>query len=174
MRYRLALLAAAAVSLGAILTSPARSAAPMSPGTIGVGPHGYDFLVGTWSCKNSVPSPMGGPATSTVVIARGLNGSLTVHVSGANFAAMAYVVYAAKTKTWWNPSAGADGSYGTESSQQTGKKTVWSGPYTDASGKTMQQRDTYTWPNSTTYTDLYQVEMGGAWKTEGDSTCTKT
>lgn len=68
----------------------------------------------------------------------------------------------------------ANGGYGTESSQQTGKKTVWSGPFTDpATGKTVQVRDTYTFPNLTTYTDLYQANVGGTWKTEGNTTCTK-
>lgn len=79
-----------------------------------------------------------------------------------------------QTKTWWNPSMLANGGYGTESSQQTGKKTVWSGPFTDpATGKTVQVRDTYTFPNLTTYTDLYQANVGGTWKTEGNTTCTK-
>jgi hypothetical protein len=141
--------------------------------TMGVGPHGWDFLIGTWACKNSMPSAMGGPATTSVVIGRSINGALSVRVTGTGFDAVGYVVYAPKTKTWWNPSVVANGGYGTESTQQTGAKTVWSGPFVDpASGKTTQVRDTYTF-TSTTYTDLYQVQVGGTWKTEGDSTCTK-
>ena len=170
MSRRLVLLTAA---LFAMLT-PAALSTPMSSSAIGVGPHGYDFLIGTWSCKNSVPSAMGGPAATTVAIARSMNGTLSVHVSGSNFDVMGYVVYAPKTKTWWNPASSVSGGYGTESTQQTGKKSVWSGPFTDpSSGKTMQVRDTYTFTNPTTYTDLYQVEMNGSWKTEGNSTCTK-
>jgi hypothetical protein len=170
MSIRLALAAAIAAAFSAGIAS----ASPMSSGTIGVGPHGYDFLIGTWSCKNSMPSPMGGPATTTVTIGRGVGGSLTVRVSGEGFEAMGYTVYASKTKMWWNPSAFSNGAYGTESSAGTGKKSVWTGPVTDASGKTMQQRDTYTWVSANSFTDLYQLETGGTWKTEGNSTCTKT
>jgi hypothetical protein len=145
----------------------------MSSGMIGAGSHGYDFLIGTWSCKNSIPSPMGGPAATTLTIARSAMGAYVIHVSGANFDSMGYTVYDAKSKMWWNPSAYSSGAYGTESSAGTGKKSVWTGPITDASGKTMQQRDTYTWsPNS--FLDVYQLEMNGSWKTEGNTTCTKT
>lgn len=173
MPNRLSLLAVTAIALVVIPAAPVQAASPMSSGMIGVGPHGYDFLIGTWTCKNSIPSPMGGPATTTVVISRGINGSLAVHVSGAGFDARGYTIYAANTKTWWNPSAYSNGGYGTESSPGTGKKSVWMGPVTDASGKTMQQRDTYTWVSASSFTDLYQVDMGGGWKTEGNSTCTK-
>jgi hypothetical protein len=117
---------------------------------------------------------MEGPSTTTETFARSANGSLAIRLSGTGFDAMAYIVYVPKTKTWWNPSMLANGGYGTESSQQTGKKTVWSGPFTDpATGKTMQVRDTYTFPTLTTYTDLYQANVGGTWKTEGNTTCTK-
>jgi hypothetical protein len=163
-----------AVALIAAVPCAARSAPAMSPAMLGVGAHGYDSLIGTWSCKNSVPSPMGGPAVTTLVIGRAVNGALSVHVAGANFDAMGYVVYAPKAKTWSNPSTESHGGYGTESTQQTGKKTTWEGPFVDpSSGKTMQVRDTYTFSNLTTYTDLYQVEVGGTWKTEGNTVCTK-
>src|SRR5579871_1694378 len=126
----------------------------MSSAMVGAGPHGYDFLIGTWTCKNSMPSPMGGPAQTTLVIASSVNGALSVRVTGSGFEALGFVVYAPKTKTWWNPSTSAGGGYGTESTRQTGKKTTWSGPFTDpSSGKTMQVRDTYTFTNPTTYTD---------------------
>jgi hypothetical protein len=172
MKQPLAILAAA---LFALTPCAAQSASPMSSATttMGVGSHGYDFLIGTWMCKNSMPSPMGGPSETTLTVARSVNGALSFHVTAANFAAMGYIVYDAKTKTWWNPSVVASGGYGTESSQQTGKKTVWSGPFTDSSGKTTQVRDTYTLVNSTTYTDLFQISAGGSWKTEGNTTCTK-
>ncbi len=172
MRNRLALVV---MALAVMAPAAAVAASPMSPGGIGVGPHGYDFLVGTWTCKNSIPSAMGGPAQTTLVIAHSVNGALSVRVTGSSFEAVGFVVYAPKTKTWWNPASLASGGYGTESTQQTGKTTTWSGPFTDpSSGKTMQVRDTYTFTGPTTYTDLYQVDMNGTWKTEGNSTCTKS
>ena len=171
MQFRVAPFVAA---LLAILLPPAARSA-MSPAAIGVGPHGYDFLIGTWSCKNAAPSAMEGPGTTTAVISRTSTGALAFHGTGANFDAMGYIVYDPKTKTWWNPSTIASGGYGTESTRQTGMKTIWSGPFTNpSSAATLQVRDTYTFLNATTYTDLYQANVGGTWKTEGNSTCTKT
>ena len=160
------------VTLLVVIPCAAHSAASSS--TAGVGPHGWDFMIGTWTCKNSMPSSMGGPAATTLTVAHSADDALSVHVNGENFDAMGYVVYAAKTKTWSNPSVMANGAYGTETTQQTGRKTTWSGPFVDpSSGKTTQVRDTYTFTSSTSYTDLYQVETGGTWKTEGNTTCTK-
>jgi hypothetical protein len=171
MNRLVALFALAAL---AIVPSVARSSS-MSPSMVGVGPHGYDWLIGTWACKNSMPSPMGGPAATTLTVSRATNGSLAVHVNGTNFDAVGYVTYSPKTKTWWNPSALATGDTSTESSQQTGKKTVWTGPFHEAAaGKSMPIRDTYTLMSPTIYHDLSEAQIGGAWKTVGNVTCTKS
>lgn len=171
MKHQLAFLLASFIAL---VPCAAQSASAMSSSTVGAGPHGYDFLVGTWTCKNSMPGPMSGPALSTVVISRVGSGTLSFHATGTGLDAMGYVVYTPKTKTWSNPSATSTGGYGTESTTQTGKKSTWTGPAADASGKTTQTRDTYVWMNATTYTDLFQAEEGGTWKTAGNSTCTKS
>jgi hypothetical protein len=166
--------ASSLMALLALLPCMAQSAPAMSAASVGVGPHGYDFLIGTWNCKNNIASSMGGPATTTAAIAHSANGTLSFHATGKGFDAMGYIVYAPKTKTWWNPSSASNGSYGTESTHHTGKKSVWSGTFVDpSSGKTVHVRDTYTFESGTMYTDIFQVERGGAWKTEGDSTCTK-
>lgn len=170
MKSQLAFLLA---SFMALLPCGTQAASAMSGSTTGVGPHGYDFLVGTWTCKNGMPGPMSGPALSTVVISRS-GGTLAFHATGTGLDAMGYIVYTPKTKTWSNPSATSTGGYGTETTTQTGKKATWTGPASDGSGKTMQTRDTYTFVNATSYTDLFQVEQGGTWKTEGNSTCTKS
>lgn len=148
---------------------------PMSsPATAGVGAHGYDFLIGSWSCINAVPSALEGPSHTSVTIARSVNGTLSIHVTATNFDATGYLIYDAKSKTWWNPSIEANGGYGTESTQQTGTKTTWAGPFVDpSSGKTAQVRDLYQWVTNSKYTDLYQISAGGAWKTVGNSTCTR-
>lgn len=169
MQFRLTNAVVAVVTLCATM-----AAAPMSMSTIGVGAHGYDFLAGTWTCKNSMPSAMSGPATTTATIARMPGGSLMFHATGTGFSGMGYVVYNAKTKMWGNPAAFSDGGFGNEMSVGTGKTNTWTGPLTTASGKSMQQRDTYTWTSPNRYTDLYQVMMGGSWKTLGNSICTRT
>ena len=174
MRKLLSIAALAALCVAPCATLAQSTAMASSVATIGVGPHGYDWLVGTWSCTNSMPGPMSGPAQLTLTATRSNVGAISFHSTGTNFDAIGYVAYAAKTKTWWNPSSNSTGGYGTESSTQTGKKTTWTGPYTDASGKSVQQRDMYTWTNANTFNDVFAVDMGGTWKTEGNTTCTKT
>jgi hypothetical protein len=161
--------------LAVLALAPSVASAAMSPSMVGVGAHGYDFLIGTWTCKNSMPSPMGGPPITTLNVLRTSTGALSVHSTGTNFDALGYVVYAAKTKTWWNPSTLATGDYSSESTQQTGKKTLWSGPFYDvATGKSMQIRDTYTETSMTLFHDLSEAQIGGAWKAVGNTACTKS
>ena len=167
------------LSLGAfalLLLSPSMALAQSSMATMqyGVGPHGFDYFIGTWTCKNSMASDLSGPSTSTLTISPSPAGSsLYFRVKGQKFDSAGYVSYSAKTKTWLNPAAFADGSYSFESTTQTGKKTTWTGTYYNAaSGTTAQIRDTYTlFPGH--YTDLNETKSGGAWKTTGNSTCTK-
>jgi hypothetical protein len=138
-----------------------------------MGPHGCDWLIGTWNCNNSMPSPMGGPAATTATVARGRR--LTLGSLGPSFDAVGYVAYAPKTKTWWNPTAMADGDSSSESSMQTGKQTLWTGTFFDAeTGKTNAIRDTYTIASATSFKDLSQAQTGGAWKTIANTTCTKS
>jgi hypothetical protein len=165
-----------ALSLAAFSLSPcvARSQ-EMSLSMVGVGPHGYDFMIGSWSCTNTIPSHLGGPTTSKFTISRSANGALFVRSTAMNYDTASYVVYSPKTKTWWSPTAYGDGSYNTESTKQTGAKTVWSGTlYDAASGETNPIRDTFTFTNPTTQLDLTQVQVGGTWKTEANTTCTKS
>lgn len=145
----------------------------MSPSTNGVGPNGFDWAVGTWSCTNSMPSPMGGPSSQTLTVTKTGNGALMYHVTGTKFDETWYNVYLPQAKSWVSPFTYADGTYGTESTTQTGAKLVWTGAATDATGKTTQIRDTTTFEGSK-YTDLGEVQSGGTWKTQYNSTCTKS
>jgi hypothetical protein len=160
----------------AVVTRAAQSQSTAMSPSMGVGAHGYDFLIGTWSCTSSTPSPMGGPASTTLTASRSnAGGAVFVRGTGKNFDSSSYVAYASKTKTWWSPSAFADGSYEFESTTGTGKKVVWSGSYfSAASGKTIQFRDTYTMLSPTKYTDLGQYQSAGTWKTQYNITCTKS
>jgi len=161
-----------------VATSAAQSSsAEWSPSMAGVGAHGYDWQIGNWSCTNSMPlSPMSGPSKTTGTVTRTNSGALLYHTTGKNFDSVGYGVYVAKTKTWLGPVALADGSYGSESTTQTGKTTVWTGPiFYAATGKTMQGRDTYVILSSTKYTDLGEYQSGdGTWKTQYKLACTKT
>ena len=119
---------------------------------------------------------MGGPASTTLTFSRSNAGSaLFIRVTGKNFDGTSYLAYESKTKTWWNPSALADGGYADESTTDTGKKTVWTGSFFNAaSGKTLQVRDTYAMPSLAKYIDLGEYQSGGTWKTQYNTTCTKS
>lgn len=141
----------------------------------GVGPHGWDYYIGKWTCTNTMASGVSGPASVTVQISASSAGTpLFFRATGQNFDQSGYVSYSARTKTWFNPTAYADGSYSFESTTQTGKKTTWSGTYFNAgTGTTVQERDTYTlFPGR--YNDLNQTKIGGVWKTTGNEVCTKS
>jgi hypothetical protein len=173
---RISWLAALSLLILAPCASPAQTTMMTSAMTMGVGLHGYDFLIGKWTCLASASTAVSGPARTTLTFARsGVGSTLTVAVSGSNFAVTGYIVYSAKTKTWSNPAAFADGSYENESSTMGGKKVIWAGPFFDAnSGQTMQVRDTYEMLSVAKYTDLGEMQSGGAWKKLYLTTCTKS
>lgn len=162
------------LALFALMPYPALSQSNMTSTGLGVGPHGYDSMIGTWSCTNSMPSAIAGPATTTLTLSRSAQGSLMVHSTGANYDAAGFVAYNAKTKTWWNPTALGDGGYENESTKQTGSKSTWTGVVFNAATHTTSQiRDKYDF-GSTSFTDVTQVQGGGGWKTVANTTCTKS
>lgn len=143
-----------------------------SASAYGAGPHGYDWAIGTWSCTNAMPSAMGGPNKQTLVVTRATSDALLYHSTGTNFDNSWYNVYVPKTQSWVSPFILADGSYGTESTHQTGAKIVWTGSAFDPSGKMMHVRDTNT-ISATEYGDLGEFQSGSTWKTQYKVTCTK-
>jgi hypothetical protein len=160
----------------AIPPCAASAQSSMSATASGIGPHGWDYFIGTWTCANNMPaSAESGPATVTATITASSAGPpLFFRAQGQGFDESGYVSYSAKTKVWSNPAAFADGSYFFESTKQTGRKTVWSGMYHNAAtGTTSQIRDTYTLSPGR-YMDVTQVNNGSGWKTTASITCTKS
>jgi len=144
---------------------------------IGVGAHGYDWTVGTWSCVNSMPSPKADPNTKSVlkVTKSGVAGAMLTRESAKGFELSSYTAYVPKTKTWWNPAAFADGSYQIESTTETGKKIIWNGSYFNAASKTTTRvRDTFTTWLPAKMTDLGEAQSTGAWKRTYFITCTRS
>lgn len=165
-------LLAIAVVLAAIAPSAARSADAST--SYGVGPHGYDWQIGTWSCLNSTPSVESGPAHQTMTVTKAENGAIVFHTIGTNFDFTSYDVYVPGKKMWLGPYSGSDGTYGNESTSETGKKVVWVGStYFPDTGKTMPTRDTYV-NSAGKYTDLGEINSGGVWKKQYVLTCTKS
>jgi hypothetical protein len=166
------------IALAAMVLAPAAGHSQMmsaSATMYGAGPHGFDGFVGTWSCTNTTPSSMGGPAHTTLTITRtSVPGVLYYRSVGTGFDNAWYNVYVASKKTWQSPFIVSDGSYGTESTMQTGKKIVWVGTaYFADSGKMMPIRDTNT-IGMNKYNDLGEVRSGGAWKAQYDVSCSRS
>ena len=165
-----------ALALAALALAPSVVSSKQMPlSMIGVGPRGYDFMIGSWTCRNTVPTHLSGPPTARFTISRSVKGAYYVHGWAMNYDTSSYFLYSSKTRMWFGPTAYADGSYNYESTRQTGAKTVWTGTLFDAtSGQTSPIRDTYTMPNLTTQIDVTQIQSGGTWRTVNNSTCTKS
>ena len=158
----------------ALVLVPSIAQSQTIPSTVGAGPHGFDWQVGTWSCSNSMPAtPLGGPSTQTENVSRTSGGAIFYHFTGDNFDSSGYNVYVPTKKMWVSPLSVADGTYGTESTTQSGKKIVWTGTAVDAAGKTTQIRDTIAY-GDTNYTDLGESLSAGVWKAQYKLTCTRS
>jgi hypothetical protein len=160
----------AVVALLTLCSTPLRPA--LAAATYGAGPHGYDWAIGTWSCTNGVPSPVGGPSKQTLVVSRANGGAILYHATGENFDNTWYNIYVPSTKSWVSPFIISNGSYGNESTMGSGTKIVWTGTAYNSSGKMMHIRDTNTIA-PTKYSDLGEYESSGGWKTQYSVSCTK-
>ena len=171
----LRLCAVLGVTLLFIFATSASASAQSSVSSIFVGSRGSDWAIGTWTCRNGMPSQLGGPAVTKFLASRSdsLPPDIFIRFTGRRFDATAFLHYDVKTQTWWNPSSVASGVTANESSRQTGKTTVWNGIATDASG-TSPVRDTYVHMDMRTFTDTTEIQSGGAWKTVGRLKCTKS
>lgn len=118
-------------------------------------------------------TPTGGPSNQTENVSRTSGGAILYHFTGNNYDSSAYNVYVPTKKMWVSPLSLADGTYGTESTTQSGKKIVWTGTAVDAASKTTQIRDTIVY-GSTQYSDLGESLLAGAWKTQYKLTCTRS
>ena len=146
----------------------------MAQSSSGVGPHGYDWLVGNWTCSNTARQPIGGPATQHLAISRS-SGGVAVRSTGVGYERTGYLAYVAATKTWWQTFSYPNGDHYVESTTQTGTKTVWPGSFTDVStGRKIPVRESYTVVSPTELNDIGQFQSGGVWKTGFSGTCKKT
>ncbi len=163
-------LAVFAALLGAAGTVSAQS--PMMSG----GSHAYDWMLGTWTCKNTIPSALAGPAVQTLTATRSnTTGAIVWRYTGTNYDQYGFLAYAPKTKTWWSSWAYPGGSTGNESTKQTGRKSMWTGMIFNASnGKPFNIRDTYTVYSPTKFNDLGEDNSSGTWKSGYNGTCTKS
>jgi len=170
---RLAFLVIAASTL--VASVAARASGSMSMSAVGAGPSGYDWLVGTWSCKNTMPpSKLGALQSSTFTAAKLKDGNIVIHTMSPNGDVTGYNAYDPKSKTWYGPFTDSGGYYGTESTQQSGKTILWTGTFYSGGGQATPIRDTFTMLSMTQQYDLSEAHIGGVWKATAKTTCTKS
>ena len=168
-------LVAFAVLLAPSLGIAARAQTPASISAVGAGPHGYDYMAGTWSCTNTMqPSELGALSSTTITASKLKDGNILIRTASPNGDVTAYNAYVAKTKTWYAPFADSGGKYGTESTQQSGKTIRWVGTFYDTDGSSTPIRDTFTMLSMTKQLDVSEAKVGGAWKVTAKTTCTKS
>jgi hypothetical protein len=170
---KLLFFAAFSAMLGALGGVSAQSSTMMSGA--GAGPHAYGWMLGTWTCKNAIPTALAGPAVQTLTATRStMTGAITWRYIGTNYDQYGFLAYAPKTKTWWSSWAYPGGSTGNESTKQTGRKTMWTGTIFEAGGKPFDIRDTYTVYSPTKFNDYGEDNSSGSWKPGYNGTCTKS
>lgn len=168
-------LAAYATAIVPALFGPALADAPMSVSAVGAGAHGYDWMVGTWSCANTMrPSELGALASTTLTATKVKDGGVIVRTASPNGDVTSYYAYLPKTKTWYTPFADSGGKYGSETTQETGKTILWVGTFYDTDGTATPIRDTFTMLSMTKQLDVSEAKVGGAWKVTAKTTCTKS
>lgn len=175
MKRLIVALAAFAAVLAPNLALRALGDTPMSVSAVGVGQHGYDYMVGTWTCTNPMhASELGALASTTITATKLKDGNIMIRTASPNGDVTSYSTYVAKTKTWGAPYADSGGKYGTETTQGTGKTIHWVGTFYDTDGTVTPIRDTFTMLSMTKQVDLSEAKTGGAWKVVAKTTCTKS
>jgi hypothetical protein len=160
-------------------------ATPMPTTMIGVGSHGYDFLIGHWNCTNSTTSPLGGsrapfglpnaPPAFSVVYRAEVDGSLSwvLSVNSTPNQSVGELRYASGARTWSLSYTFPSGGYGEQMTHDTGQKIVWTGAEWDANKRMMNSRDTWTFSSSTILNDLGEYQADRTWFATARITCTK-
>ncbi|MBV9718079.1 MAG: hypothetical protein JOZ77_02085 [Candidatus Eremiobacteraeota bacterium] len=144
--------------------------------SVGAGPNGYDWLIGTWSCRNTLAaSKLGALPSTSLTVTRVKDGSgLVVHTTSPNGDVTVYYAYVPSTKTWFSPFVDSGGNYGYESTQQSGRTIRWTGTFYLTNGSATPIRDTFTMLGMAKQYDLSEASVHGAWTTVAKTTCTKS
>lgn len=163
-------------TFAALVVAPGITGAQSSRSVIGTGPHAYDWVIGTWSCTNTMPSGKAAPASQVTGTRSDTTNSIVLHFTGKDSDQYAFLSYEAPSRTWWFSSALPGGDMANESSTMAGKETVvFHGSYFNASkGTHFHIGDTVTLYSATKYTDQSADDSKGSMRTSNTSTCTKS
>jgi len=154
---------------------------PMPLTMIGVGPRGYDVLIGRWKCADSETLPSGlvaRPFSVDVFYRTEPDGSIswveggsgvllgpkrTTNENGPISSApitesikrtrTGGLRYAAERQEWSISYAVPSGATGEESTRDTGEKAVWTGSAVSAEGSPTDIRDTITFSSPSSYVE---------------------
>jgi hypothetical protein len=161
----------ALAALSALALLPGAAAAQMTSGA-----HAFDWMLGNWTCKNSIPSALAGPSVQMLTATRSSTTRAIVwRYTGKGYDQYGYLSYDPKTGTTWSSWAYPGGATGNESTKQTGKTTMWTGSiYDPTTGKTLRIRDTYTLYSPTKFNDLGEDNTSGTMKPGYNGTCTRS
>lgn len=174
---------------------------PMPLTMIGVGPHGYDFLVGHWKCVGNITLPSGQVVRQISIddsYRAGAGGSISLDESGSGvligreqtdkngptdsapttesikYTRTGRLRYAAETQKWSMTFAVPTGAIGQESTRDTGENAVWTGSEVRADGSPFNIRDTVMFSGPSSYVDKSELQVGQTWLVLGNVTCSKS
>ena len=155
--------------------TPAATSTLISLSTIGVGAHGYDFLIGHWDCTNSAPYSIYDPLRFSLTYGpAGTDGTLLGVQRATGYGEVELLlVYADDLRAWVRSYSSADGSHGKEASQDTGPKIVWIGSEVNSETGATNSRETWTFQSLAEYNDLSEDQFKGKWKVTGNVNCRK-
>jgi hypothetical protein len=161
------------VFLVALTFAPARSQTSLA--NIGVGAHGLDFLIGTWTCTYPHAAP-DEPKVATMTVSRGVvPGTLFYRDISRNWEATGLEAYNAKSKSWSDATSFFDATSERVTTTDTGGTQVYTGWYVGASGKRYNVRVAYVVRNLTTFTGEGESQTdAGVWKKSWSETCAKS
>jgi len=155
---------------------------PMPLDMIGVGPHGYDFMIGRWDCTEAAAMLGKRPVAWAMKVQMVGDGSLLQVMSSNGFGIWVQPLrYISETKTWSISEANEGGNIiYSQTTQDTGQKTLWIGwelsGSQDIPPHKIYARDTWTFPSLDEFLDATERQTGarGTWEAWQNSTCKRS
>jgi len=168
-------------------------ATPLPLTEIGVGSHGYDFIAGFWKCE-SAGDDIEHPTHTYIYATRSGMANAVVLVWESSWGqATQTLSYDAKTNVWTatfagepDPNVGVQQdakflkplygevySHGSESTSDSGPRTVWSGVGVFPGNAHRPIRDTWTFASLTQLEDITEEQIDGKWTMWDADKCVK-
>jgi len=160
---------------------------PSQLSTIGVGPNGFDFMIGTWKCEGTIIE--GTQPFRFYIYAKrsGLTNSIVLDWDSHGNRLVDSLNYDPSAKTWHSKyrtsvnnayqlqgSGTTDITVETQSTSDTGPRIVWPGlRYPRYYGAKTPIRETWTFATPEQFDYLFETEKHGSWIVFDKATCAK-